>query len=1308
MPTGFDDLNVPPQSDTTNVKPTGFNDIVTSPLTSVEARGLFDGRAGFKGDSQYDDGLVYGMNQMQNRARNQPWYDQLGNQATKVLPGIALGIVENVGYLGELFDNSQDYTNAFTEFAKKHRGDLEEALPAYRENPEEVFDLGDSGWWMQHGEGLVESIGEFLVTGAGVGGALGKSAKGLAKLVQASRTTENILLGGAQLGTSGFLAYTEGAMSGSEIYTQVLKETGDKEKAAEAAAHTVRLNTVINTMLNMTSVAPMFKSAKSLKTTSQLGLNRLPGENKTTWLQRLNQLEADGVPEASLRKALLLEAGQEGLEEEVNLFAEGEGLVKGGLKADNGNIMNRFIDTVFSEEGALSGILGAVGGVGQTTGMELIPFRNYTDEDGNKSWVNNRTLNKLENEKAASHLISTFKADIESLTTRQQALNAALATGDKNAINKAREDLFNIAALKSIREGIGDEFIEDLEQIAKVDNTKVGEDGMTDAMRQGYADSPQDNAYRNTVQRKKGDIETLTKDYELVRRMFPDKFVADEVFRKRMDLYSFQNFLEELHTNDSEITNQINKALAPLPGMDISEGVNTEAISRSANVSALNQIVAQLEQDKDIDPRLLNNLKNTLLVENHVLQQLLTDPKTKKDVSDNKGYISQLVLSRAPLLVATEEAKFVQDDYNKLLASPKETTAKITKAAEAFIEKAKKKVEKKKEKEKIAVEKTQEKADKQEVKKQEQTEKAAKPVDTKRKETVGNYTVAVNKKGTGVEIIDNETGALIDRVDIDAETDANAAFEIARKNAERNSKPKEEKTKKAPTRTTPVVVEEPKPKQVDTSIHKQTDEEKEEERKGIDEDLTKAAAKVGDAPNKVVNRARQADQRKGEVESTDVDDKFRAIHSKTITVGTPVVLKVDKANEYYKEGQSQNEVPIGIYTKDGKLLGYVPNNKTNDPLLADIRKHVIEKGDTETTISDKAPGRLNWSKESRPTVEALPGMKTILIGKDHGLWSSPTKPYQSETKLWNNLEKVKDGYPYAIVDTPDGNEFAIPLDVMPVSEEVITSVMTAFRFYLAGNEQVNVTPEETALMEQIFEEYGIDLRTAQGFGAYFKSIFFSYNLSEPDKVLDNNKIPGKKWVQWVEKGKGSGIRFLEAGKHTTAKELGRNSIVKLPDGGTDALKTDKLRTGLLEELENHLRGMYYNIDIERLSEKKKFKVPLLQYNEETGEITATPLEAKNYQEFLKTITDTKAVAFPVSKTENAYFVSPPTHFSTAFLGKDEQQKYGKPLEKPVESATLKTDPEVPSQTVRLGRIKFAPNQGPIDIQSVKEALNYCA
>jgi hypothetical protein len=129
----------------------------------------------FEGDSQYDEGLGYGVDQSRLRARNQPLRDQVGNTLLRIVPAIGLDILETTGDIVELFDrdDTKEYTNAITELAKEGKKKLDEdlfgGLKNYQETPANEFaPLSDSGWWVNHAEGLITSIASFGLTGAGI------------------------------------------------------------------------------------------------------------------------------------------------------------------------------------------------------------------------------------------------------------------------------------------------------------------------------------------------------------------------------------------------------------------------------------------------------------------------------------------------------------------------------------------------------------------------------------------------------------------------------------------------------------------------------------------------------------------------------------------------------------------------------------------------------------------------------------------------------------------------------------------------------------------------------------------------------------------------------------------------------------------------------------------------------------------------------------------------------------------------------------------------------------------------------------
>jgi len=1237
------------------VKPTGFSDFVQEPLTKEEGRSLFR-QAGFQGDSQYDKGLVFGSNQQKQRALNQPWYDQLGNQATKIVPGIALGLIENAGYIGELFDDTNDYRNAFTDFATRNRQNMEEALPTYRENPNQVFDLKDPAWWMQHGEGLVESIGEFFVTGAGIGGALGKSAKGLTSVLKAGRYGEALGQGIAQLGTASALAYTEGAMSGAQVYQDVLSQTGDKKKAADAASTTVQLNTIINTGLNLTSVVPFFKTVDNLASTSKLGLSRKAGEKLDDWLGRLNGIEANGVPEASFRKSLIAEAGQEALEEDVNLFAESEGRIKGGIeKATSVDPFTRFLNKSFTEEGALNAILGAVGGVGQTLGSELIPYRDYTDANGKETKVNNKTLATLLDNKQARDYITTLKEDIGYVTTKQKELNTALEANNKEGVEKAREDLFNIAALKSIREGIGEEFGEDLKQIANTDNSQIGEDGNTDAMRKGYADSPTDNAYRERAVKKIADLHTLGNEYQNIRRIFPDKFVADEVFRQRMNVYSNQELVDNLDKQTAILTSEILKT-APNPEI-------STVIENYANVNALNQVISSLKENNS-NPTIIKGLENSLSIEQKLLDDSLqADPSLKETLDKNKGIANQLVLSRAPLVLYREELNALKADYSKLLNNTKETSDRLLKKRDEIVDTIKANEEQKT----INQEKLQETKDLNTTKQEKVT---------KFREPAGEGVSIISSPEGGFDVVDDEAQAALSN---------HPTVEEARVAAKQLSQPKVKETitpiKEVPPEPT-IIQTKPEP---DFSNHGTTGKE-------YKELTTTTEESIEVIPDNNTNRSFKIAYRAKENDNSPINPTYLELHSPSINTGTPLVLQVAKETSFYKEDLSNDKLPIGIYIK-GELKGYVSLPKEGDKNLKLIREYIIKNGPVNTTISDKDMGVLNKSQNKLTTTQAMPVVKDIVVGRDNKFLKGPANEYASDL-LVNKTNTIQNGITYAVVTSPNGKDMAIPLDTKKLDKEIVDSIVLATRIFINPD---SILDQDQKLLDELFDKYEIDLRTPAGYERYFKFFLYNYSgLKDPIKVAEfNQDKKDKYWVNFT----GNGIQYMKSGGAVTvnnllqAKEVGRNTPPEVVDH-------------YIDELGIHLSHMHYNIDLTDLQNNQKVSLPILSYNEKADKLEYTEYKQSDYKNHVKASTETNIIGAAIKENEYTYFIQPKIFFNTDFMGTVAEQNNGKPLDKREEKPILSTkETGLPSIAKRLGKSKVDPDQ--VTDEVIEERQKYC-
>jgi exodeoxyribonuclease-5 len=461
----------------------------------------------------------------QRIAENQTWGSELGRSVGNLIPNIASGIAEGAGLLGALifeWGDDRDYKNSLTEWAKENRNPFGEL---YRQDPNAVIDTGDSAWWFEQGFGLLESIGEFYALGAGTGWALGKASSGLAKAIGASARVEQGLNAAGVVANASTLAYTEGAMSGATVFEQVYNENveklGDKaarHKAAEAAAATVKFNTTVNTFLNLGSAAPFMKMS-GLKKAKDFGFNRLKGEADDVFLNRINTLKQAGLQRNPMKTAIKYgsEAAQESAEELVNVVAESYGLDTEGEKS----ISEHFQEAFQSEEGMLSMVLGALGGVGQTGMTSNLYKRSVTqfDENGNpivdpktgKPQTVKMTNAQAEFARDNSEFRSYADAivqDLQSIQDINKDIQEAHDKGEVHTVNKLKRQLFDISLTRSVAQGSAAE----LEQSYKDIQNLTPEE----AVQRHLAEDVTDTRYKQEAQES---IEALKEADELYKKL---------------------------------------------------------------------------------------------------------------------------------------------------------------------------------------------------------------------------------------------------------------------------------------------------------------------------------------------------------------------------------------------------------------------------------------------------------------------------------------------------------------------------------------------------------------------------------------------------------------------------------------------------------------------------------------------------------------------------------------------------------------------------------------------------------------------
>jgi len=527
------------------------------------------------------------------RAENQPMGEKFLRSSLNPLNlawNIGTGIVEGFAYLPELPDlfTGGDFSNDIIELLQSTRSLPGELMTGgkdiylSKEDMNKVINPMSAEWWFETSGQLIESIGEFAVLAGTIGGGISKVAGSLGKLGKVGSATGNTLniasRFGGQLLTSATLSYMEGAMSAKQSYDEIYAELTNKgmsdveakKIASKSTANIARLNMALVTPLNMTSVGRLFtKNNKIAKETIKTIGKKLAGSSTADDMLKILSNTDGYITKQSVGKILGLEAIQEAVEEEANLISEYTGKRQAGLEDYNKTAtwLEGAIDKVFSAEGALTAILGAVGGIGQTGAMHFTPVYQKFDSNGKLTGLESayKQENRLRQEQALNK-VNNLKADIEDLVKYQKELADSVnpdGTIDDVKREEAINKINNITAFRSVMDGTSSNLIKLYENIGKVSNTTnkkaealraeaqsiqttlqssvatpvvkesaikrleaiqkelLVEENRTDAMRNGLsegirADGSVDNEYVKIANEKIGQIKQFQKDYDTI------------------------------------------------------------------------------------------------------------------------------------------------------------------------------------------------------------------------------------------------------------------------------------------------------------------------------------------------------------------------------------------------------------------------------------------------------------------------------------------------------------------------------------------------------------------------------------------------------------------------------------------------------------------------------------------------------------------------------------------------------------------------------------------------------------------------
>lgn len=465
-------------------------------------KGTQEGTSGIKQD--VPDKLPFqpkaGQDNYLLRAQDQGFMTQLAKTAGNLIPNVAADMLDMVGQVGNIngtLKGSSDYdSGGFGKLATAIRDPFGEV---YREHPDKTFDLGDSAWWLQNIAGFVQGAASFVLPGEGEAAAFSALGKMATEAVGAGeigiKATQAL---GHSLSAFG-MGYLMSAGSGKKVYDQAYATNYDrfirqgydpsaaddqaKQMASEGAARTVQIGTLLNGILNLTALAPLFKETPqaAMQEMFKTGEGALKeGESLSDWSQRLKAMSPEEATEV-YRHGLTshgFQAFQVGLQGLNTEYAEKHGLEVGTGQSSQLDSISDYFDKVTDQEGGLNMLSGLLGGLTQNILMDRVPLHSiikidpttnkplYKDDpnlmaDGAKvryqtELVSARTRDMMNNRQYFSSIRDAVAQDVSHIKSIQDLWQGAKEKGDLLNADRYRRQLTQIGDLNAITMGMTD------------------------------------------------------------------------------------------------------------------------------------------------------------------------------------------------------------------------------------------------------------------------------------------------------------------------------------------------------------------------------------------------------------------------------------------------------------------------------------------------------------------------------------------------------------------------------------------------------------------------------------------------------------------------------------------------------------------------------------------------------------------------------------------------------------------------------------------------------------------------------------
>jgi hypothetical protein len=1239
------------------------------------------------------------MNQMRfdNQTLGQEVGHALGRVALNVVPQIISGFSSMVDVPG-YFDAEHAATNSIVNWANDLKKDVDEnLLPIYTDPNGDTMDLTSSAWWASRGSGLAESVLSFLAQGAGMGKALNLIGKGVGsalkgeKLLAAIEKIPGVKSGANTMarvgqGTKGLagavaLNQSEAVIEASQVYKQTyddgIKANLDPEearqRAANAASTTMNLNR-INILLNLSSASAFLTPLQTTR----------------------NLLKASTL--GGTVGHLAKEMTQEGAEELINHVASQAGLAEGKKKEYT---LNDAIKDMGSMQGMEAAFLGAIGGLAQTGGTELLQSTTFgpgamIDENGNKiskrAWQNQQyqkqqdVINDL---KAKGVKVNEALKNIKDSAVYYDQLSEALKSGDTEAAKKLMEDSFDTQVLKAAETGtVG--VLEDMYKAeAARDVNEVGEEYIQNAkdavnnlrrlesVYNNYSEytNVNDLFFNRANAIRNNRILDLTK-----KAAQEDTINLDQDIRNIARKYSFDQENNLIIKNEGQVVEVVPRTKkVPLPYTmnDLENNPGTTEENKAVYDQFLKEVqeLPAYKKSKEYEDNISSLEANRMALDKQLEE--LKSPKAQEEAAEKQKVKEELTtatnnISKINSIQELKDlkTKFNDEGFNKLADS------RITELKAQQVSQVKSK--------KINLAKQQ--------------------IVEKLKTATEEDLEALRQEATNLKIPQKDIAELLNK--IDAKADEFAGKEPAENPLEgftvNQSADEEEVENRSKAEDTEIPSGIPEPNQ--DAERKSVTEEVEKLATEIAEDRenTKESlggkiydyfrAKIGAIRAAYLSREFNQRNNLGVItreEITNEIQNLQVLDPNKFTPGTKITLKVntgykgskynpasdtketflwsereqeliDKYGEenYRQSDEYLDEVPIIAIDENGNEAFYVHDvswikeeNLANDEKgleedrnnLRAIRREVINKGSVDTTITFKGNGRLICSVNNQqlPASEAMPDSDLIINVAQDGIYHGP------QSDLETVGPEPQQGRVYAMVPIGPGKQTAIPLSRTTLKDDAVESIIQAIEAHLSGDENNPIVQEVSRITNG-----RINLLDITGINRYISQFtrLTPTNKNEGLEPLLNrvsDKLDSNHYLIAVT---GNSIQFgrpkVSMDPNLVDKRGSKAATISINFENTEAGKQGNKQR--LTALRVYLKKMLSNVD----------KGALVENGDIALISTDGQVSNQKYTDFVKSTHTTNILSVNIGTEENpkwAYTIQPTILFSDDFVSANTKQ-----------------------------------------------------